>query len=226
MRNPAVPPPSTRRLEWLLAAVALLCLGLWSWAQIDASAYNIVQNWRLDGLLAKRALLRSRPSSVRTAVATRDEAAASGLVGRIDIPRLGIHVTVSEGIDSRTLRRALGHVPKTAFPGEPGNVVIAGHRDSWFGRLREARPGDRVCITTPDGVFEYRVDSRDVVQPERTEVMAPTNTPTLTLITCYPFHYLGPAPERFVVRARQVPESDEDSGTKDRCNAPASTPAG
>jgi sortase A len=98
----------------------------------------------------------------------------------------------------------VGHLPKTAFPGEPGNVVLAGHRDSFFSDLGEVRSGDRVRITTPDGVFEYRVDSRRVVSPEQTEVLTATGLPTLTLITCYPFDYLGLAPKRYVIRARQV----------------------
>jgi sortase A len=96
----------------------------------------------------------------------------------------------------------VGHVAGTAIPGERGNVVLAGHRDSFFSDLKNIRPGDSVRIRTLDGTFEYRVDSRQVVGAAQTGILSPTATPTLTLITCFPFHYLGPAPDRFIVRAR------------------------
>ncbi len=144
------------------------------------------------------------PSNGGIAAATRRQVEASGLIGRIEIPRLRLRTIVAEGADPLVLHRAVGHLPKTAFPGEPGNVVLAGHRDSFFSSLEEVRSGDRIRITTPDGAFEYRVDAKSVVRPEQTEVLTHTSVPTLTLITCYPFHYLGPAPKRYVIRARQV----------------------
>jgi sortase A len=108
---------------------------------------------------------------------------------------------VIEGIESRALRRAVGHVPGTAFPGEAGNVVLAGHRDMHFRPLHDAKPGDELRLVTPDGIFVYGIDSTDVVGPFDTEVMEPTPVPQLTLITCYPFSFVGPAPQRYVVRA-------------------------
>jgi sortase A len=207
---PLSPPlPSTRRLERVFSALALVCLGFWSWAWLDKTVYGIVRDWRLESILGTKRHDSSRPPNQLIAAATRNEVAASGLIGRIAIPRFRVHSIVAEGTDARTLNRAVGHVPRTAFPGEPGNVVIAGHRDAFFSYLKGVRLGDRVRMTTPDGVFDYRIDSRTVVQPEQTEVLSATNVPTLTLITCYPFHYLGPAPERYVVRARQVATSAE-----------------
>ena len=203
--NVSLPRPLwTRPLERLLFAVALLLLGIGSWAWLDRFAYELVQSRRLDGILGREPMDSPRPSNGGIAAATRRQVAASGLIGRIEIPRLRLRTIVAEGADPLVLHRAVGHLPKTALPGEPGNVVLAGHRDSFFSDLGEVRSGDRVRITTPDGVFDYRVDFRRVVSPEQTEVLTATGLPTLTLITCYPFDYLGPAPKRYVIRARQL----------------------
>ncbi len=193
-----------RWFEGTLSAVALVCLGFCALAWTDSGFYQMVQGRRLDSALGRASDDPRAPGKAGIAAATRAEAEASGLVGRIEIPRLGLLAIVAEGTDPRTLRRAVGHVSGTALPGEPGNVALAGHRDSFFSRLRNVRAGDRVRITTPDGVFEYRVESKGVVGPERIEVLTSSGTPTLTLITCFPFRYVGAAPERFVVRARQV----------------------
>lgn len=111
---------------------------------------------------------------------------------------------MAEGIGARTLRRAVGHVPGSALPGQPGNVALAGHRDRAFRRLRDVRPGDTLRLVTPAGSYEYVVDSAAVVAPDRGDLLDPTPEPTLTLVTCYPFFMVGPAPQRFVVRARLV----------------------
>jgi len=193
-----------RWLERILGGIAFGFLGFCAWSWLDAGLYQTLQGRRLDSLLGapSQDFPASLPGGV--AAATRSQARKSGLVGRIAIPRLGIDAIVAEGTRSRTLRRAVGHVSGTAYPGEPGNVGLAGHRDTFFSRLRDVRPGDRVRLTTPDGQFEYRVTSRYVVGPERGEVLAGSDAPTLTLITCFPFQYVGPAPGRFIVRARQA----------------------
>ncbi len=99
---------------------------------------------------------------------------------------------------------AVGHFPGSAFPGESGNVALAGHRDTAFRALGEVLPEDVLLLTTPDGVFEYHVEWLAIVDPGRTDVVAPTDEPRLTLVTCYPFEYVGRAPLRYVVRARSV----------------------
>ena len=96
----------------------------------------------------------------------------------------------------------MGHVPGTALPGENGNVGIAGHRDTFFRELRNVKPEDRISLTTARGTFEYFVEYARIVKPEDVEVLAPTEEPLLTLVTCYPFYYVGAAPERYIVRAR------------------------
>lgn len=136
--------------------------------------------------------------------ARRRPSLAGPLIGRIDIPHLGISAIVSDGVDDRTLSRAVGHVPGTARPGEAGNVALAAHRDTFFGPLQWIRTGDRIRIRTPDGDLTYVVSETRVVEPTDVSVLEPTPEQTLTLITCYPFRYVGPAPQRFIVRAQAV----------------------
>ena len=125
-------------------------------------------------------------------------------IGRIEIPRLHISSIVRQGVDDTTLSRAVGHVPYTALPGQKGNVGLAAHRDSYFRELRGVRDGDLIRLITPKGTFEYHVESLKIVFPTNVEVLDPTPNPSLTLVTCYPFNYVGHAPKRFIVRARQI----------------------
>lgn len=125
-----------------------------------------------------------------------------GLIGRLEIPRLNLSVIVMEGDDDATLARAVGHLPDTAFPWERGNAVIAGHRDTFFRPLKHVREGDEIRMTTARGTFDYRVMSTRIVEPDDLSVIAPTPTPSLTLVTCYPFNYVGSAPQRFIIHAR------------------------
>ncbi len=127
-----------------------------------------------------------------------------GLIGKIEIPRLKLSAVVREGVDNRTLSRAVGHVPQTALPGRPGNVGIAAHRDTFFRPVRGIRKGDLIRMVTPDGTYEYQVENTRVVLPTNVEVLKATPEPSITLVTCYPFNYIGSAPKRFIVRARQV----------------------
>ena len=111
---------------------------------------------------------------------------------------------VREGIDDDTLSRAVGHIPATALPGHPGNVGLAGHRDTFFRGLRNLRKRDEIDFLTLDGNFKYRVESLKIVNPDNASVLAPSPENTLTLVTCYPFYYVGNAPKRFIVRAQQI----------------------
>jgi sortase A len=133
-------------------------------------------------------------------------AAAPGVdplvLGRIDIPRVGVSAIVREGDDAGTLSIAVGHIPGTARPGERGNVALAGHRDSFFRALRNIRAGDVIRLRVPGRGDEYRVDSTEVVGADETRVLASTRDAVLTLVTCYPFGWIGHAPRRFIVHAR------------------------
>jgi LPXTG-site transpeptidase (sortase) family protein len=129
---------------------------------------------------------------------------AGGVIGEMEIPRLGLKVIFDQGDSPGILRRAVGHIPETALPGASGNVVLTGHRDTFFRALRNIQPGDSITLRTSGGEFQYEVESTAVVPPSDTSVLQSSNMPTLTLITCFPFYYVGPAPRRFIVRARQV----------------------
>ena len=136
-----------------------------------------------------------------TAKARHVSYAEGSAIGRLEIPRIGVSVVVLEGSDTGTLRLGVGRVPNSSLPNESGNVVLAGHRDTFFRPLREIRQGDRISLRTPEGAFPYVVDWTEIVNPTNTSVLLPTSNPALTLVTCYPFNYVGAAPQRFIVRA-------------------------
>ena len=137
-----------------------------------------------------------------TAVPSRDPAVSRGsAIAALSIPRVHLSAVVLHGSDSQTLRRGPGHLEHTALPGDSGNMVIAGHRDSFFWPLRHVERGDDIFVDTRKGRFHYRVTSLRVVNPHDLSVLEPTDAATLTLITCYPFWVLGNAPDRYVVRA-------------------------
>jgi sortase A len=128
-------------------------------------------------------------------------------IGLVRISRIGLDVVVKEGVDDATLKVAAGHIPETALPGAGGaggNIALAAHRDTLFRPLRHVRIGDRVQLETDAGVFDYDVVATAIVEPSDVHVLAPRGVPTLTLVTCWPFDFRGSAPQRFVVRARQV----------------------
>lgn len=126
------------------------------------------------------------------------------VIAALSIPRVQLSAMVLHGSDARTLQRGPGHLEYTADPGAAGNVVIAGHRDSFFRPLRNIRLGDDIFLDTTEGQLHYQVTSLEVVSPRDVSVLAPTRDEVLTLITCYPFWVFGPAPDRFVVRAARV----------------------
>ena len=140
--------------------------------------------------------------------AARKARLSGDALGRLELPRVGLAAVVFEGDSEATLRKGPGHVPSTAWPsgapGAPGNCVIAGHRDSFFRLLRDAREGDLVRLVDAAGTHAYRLETRRVVAPADVSVMSPTPDARLTLITCYPFHWIGAAPSRLVWSARPI----------------------
>jgi sortase A len=126
------------------------------------------------------------------------------LIGRIEIQRLGLSVLVVEGTGVSTLRHAAGHIAGTGFPGQIGNIGIAAHRDTFFRPLRNVQRDDIITLTTLRGEYRYRVVSTKVVDPHDVAVLNPDGAEILTLVTCYPFYFIGSAPDRFIVRAERV----------------------
>jgi sortase A len=130
-----------------------------------------------------------------------------GLLGRLTIPRLHVSAMVREGADAHTLSLALGHIPGTALPGQHGNVGVAGHRDSLFRNLRMIQKNDLIRFETFGGEYIYDVEGTEVVNPWHVSVLNPNRYSELTLVTCYPFNYIGSAPDRFILKARQLSSS-------------------
>jgi len=215
-----------RSTEALLLLIAVLCLGTWSWSYLDSHLFQAYESWRFSRALSARvpalsALPRELPAdrsaaagpppvssppppragSAKSAGSRGAEPAEGEPLGRLAVPRLGLSVMVAQGVSAGTLRRAVGHIPATALPGEPGNVGIAGHRDTFFRSLKDIRKNDTLTLETLGGTYPYVVDSIAIVGPEDVNVLAPTGHPTLTLVTCYPFFYVGAAPQRFIVQA-------------------------
>ena len=126
------------------------------------------------------------------------------IIGRLAIPRLNLSAVVLEGDDDAALMFGAGHVPGTPLPAHPGNVGIAAHRDTVFRRLRNIAMRDVIQLTTPEGSYRYRVTSTEIVRPQDTGVLDSSAGQELTLVTCYPFSYIGPAPLRFIVHARRT----------------------
>jgi sortase A len=207
--------PLRRILKWAqraLFACAVLLLGYCGFALADAWMFQRRENRDLDRLLRdRRAASESTPqpessASPESSTSPKDAPAAAkdGLIGRIEIPRLLLSAVVIEGVDRTALRRAVGHIPGTALPGQAGNVVVAGHRDTFFRGLKDLRTKDEIQFSTVKGNFKYEVESLKVVEPNNVGVLARSGQNVLTMVTCYPFYYLGSAPKRFIVRARQV----------------------
>jgi sortase A len=146
----------------------------------------------------------SVPSDVPPSVPSGPAAGSDGLIGRMAIQRLGVSVVVVEGTSNHLLRRAVGHIMGTALPGQSGNVGIAGHRDTFFRPLRNIQRDDIITIATVHAEYRYRVVSIAVVKPDNLTVLNSAGNETLTLVTCYPFYFVGYAPDRFIVRAERV----------------------
>jgi len=127
--------------------------------------------------------------------------AAGSVIARLEAPSVQMSTTVLEGSDDATLSRGAGHIEDTPFPGQPGNIGIAGHRDTVFRPLRRIKVGDPLEITTADRTYRYRISKTLIVGPDDVYVLDPTDHPTVTLVTCYPFDFIGHAPKRFIVQA-------------------------
>jgi sortase A len=119
----------------------------------------------------------------------------------LQIRRLGVNVVVLGGTDDWTLNRAVGHIDGTPKPGDIGNVGLAGHRDGFFRPLKDVAVGDLIELATGERVDRYRVTETWIVDPSDVWVLDRTESPSLTLVTCYPFYFIGSAPKRFIVRA-------------------------
>ena len=229
-RSGSVVPVALRWAERVLVVVGCLLLAVSALFLADAA---LSQRAARQSLQAMARI--NRPTPAKPAAAPDPglpplvDVRRGSPIAELSISRLGLSTIVLQGSDAKTLLRGPGHLEKTALPGEIGNAVIAGHRDSFFRPLRDVRIGDDVTVETPRARFHYRVTSTRVVDPHDVSVLRPTQQATLTLITCYPFWVLGRAPDRFIVRAvrTDAPGSDhsvEESGTPESVEPGALAP--
>jgi sortase A len=187
-----------RAASYFFLAFGLLALGYSVYVVVDARAYQTYEQAKFESKFEDGK--REPPPFL----------VEGGVIGEIQVPRLRLKAIVVQGDSLTILRRAVGHIPETALPGEQGNIALAGHRDTFFRPLRNIELGDAITLKTPDRDFRYVVESTAIVAASEVGVLAASTRRTLTLITCYPFDYLGPAPNRFVVRARELASSSSE----------------
>lgn len=187
-------------LEIGLWTAALLTVGIAAWMKIDAALYQhqAERRWAATTTQLPATVHRTPGDQARAPI---DEGT---LVGRLEIPRIGLDVLVAEGDSVTTLRRAVGHLPASARPGDHGNIALAGHRDTFFRPLEDVVVGDVIVLESEAGIERYEVEWTAVVEPTEVSMVDWGSEPALTLVTCYPFRFIGPAPQRFVVRARPL----------------------
>jgi sortase A len=214
--------------EWVFLLAGLVAVDVFVWVNTSTIVYQAYEDWSFDQIL--RGL---KPSAKGFAadefswmfkgrnkldakvenpglpgnsepVSPERPVLPKMLLGRLRIPRLHVAAMVREGADSGTLRTAIGHIPGTALPGRMGNVGLAGHRDTFFRALRNIEKDDTIDFETDSGTYRYAVQSTRIVDPRDVTVLTAASGRVLTLVTCYPFYYVGSAPKRFIVRAVQV----------------------
>jgi sortase A len=191
------------RFLWLNRALLVLgvaCLVFYSAATVSTWRYQRDAKAALSRMITDPAA-----ASGSVAPAASPVLKTGDLIGRVDVPRIGLSAAIAEGDDDKTLGKAVGHLPDTPLPWHRrGNVAFAAHRDGLFRKLEHVRTGDLVRVVTIRGEYHYRVTKTHIVNPSDVWVLAPTKTPTVTLITCYPFSYVGNAPQRFIVQAEMA----------------------
>jgi sortase A len=194
-------------LERVLFAAGALCLLVYASACVHRSWFQARQRQAFEQAFVETMSAEDHDQSewsrerIRRFEASRSE--SPPVLGRLEIPAAGLSVMVLNGTDDATLDRAVGRIEGTSWPGEAGNLGIAGHRDSFFRGLRHLSGGDEIKLTTLDGIAHYKVSEIRVVDPVAVEWLGTSEHTTLTLVTCYPFYYVGAAPRRFIVRAQQ-----------------------
>ena len=195
----APPRPALRLAEATLWILAASTLGYCTYAYTSAAIHQHDEKARFSEIKAHAA---EQPSFAGIE-APPDRPSPGQMLGILDIPRIGLSSIVEQGADARVLGESVGHVPGTAMPGEPGNTALAAHRDTYFRHLSELRPGDKILYQSISHTYSYTVRSTRIVKPTDTAVLTATQQPTLTLVTCFPFYYIGSAPKRFVLVATE-----------------------
>jgi sortase A len=220
------------KLERLLIIAGLLLLGLYVGARIHESVFsrlairNFETKQKQSGEKDAQPTLVAKAPDFQLWSAKRIQDYEAGLaahfapaVALLRIPRIDLEVAVLPGTDDLTLNRGVGWIEGTAKPHENGNMGIAGHRDGFFRGLKDVREDDRIDLVTATGTDTYRIDRILIVKPDDVSVLAPRQKPSITLVTCYPFYFVGSAPERYIVQAsRGEPVPDNSRSRDERTN--------
>lgn len=235
------------RLRLLLLLVGVACLGYYGYTIANQQIYQVYENWAFDQQIAGRSVtfsdyLRAKtpfgflagaeaPPATAPAVAPPVTPTAipippeGAVIGKVAIERLNLSAVVRQGVSAETLSLAVGHVPSTALPGQDGNFAIAAHRDTLFRVLKDIRIGDTVTFQSSNALYRYQVVATKIVKPSDVSVLQPNGggllqdppKKLLTMITCYPFYYVGAAPKRFIVEAKLLkdqPSANAMMGTE------------
>jgi LPXTG-site transpeptidase (sortase) family protein len=192
-------------LRWLERALFIGAVACATWIYVtwkDATFYQLYAKSEMDRVAARELPADAWRPSIAQSANPRDS-----LIGVLSIPSVDMSVAVVEGDGDQALRIAAGHLPDTPLPWQPGNSAFAGHRDTFFAPLARVGGGDEISLTTRHGILRYRVVFMTIVGPDDLSVLRTSDDADLTLITCYPFGYLGPAPQRFIVQAIRLAPS-------------------
>ena len=193
-----------RRSQWLTCLGGALVLGGAAFLGFYYSMRQTAGRAQQEAQVRLDRSLRTRQATPNASHPAHRLLNHGDVVGRLTIPRLHVSVMVFEGDDAAILKQGAGRIPSTSLPHENGNLGIAAHRDTYFRPLRLIRPHDLIEFTTPEGVSRYTVTDTEIVRPSDIEVLAKVPGRDLTLVTCYPFYYLGSAPKRWIVHAKQI----------------------
>ncbi|HEU5399860.1 MAG TPA: class D sortase [Terriglobales bacterium] len=189
----------------MLCGAALLAYVGFQYGQMYWSQRQLQHQWALEQQRRNEQL-----HDLTTAKAKRVTLTSDGLT-RLSIPSISFDAVVVEGTSNRALLLGPGHIEDTPAPGDPGNAVISGHRDTFFRHIHELEKGDEILVQRDGKTFHYEVTGKHIVQPNDMSVLKPSKDAELTLITCYPTYYIGPAPERLVVTSRLVDPTTQSS---------------
>jgi sortase A len=220
---------TSKRIERLLLIVGVLLIAIYVAAYIHRTILSRAELRRFQQTQQPQAVLavagfRTDPethSDFSTWSEKRIAAYEQSLTEHLDPPlavlriaKFNLEVPVLEGTDDLVLNRGVGHIAGTVQPGEDGNIGIAGHRDGFFRVLKDIGPGDTIEVATPSHVDKYVVDRVVLVKPDDVSVLKPGSVSSLTLVTCYPFYYIGNAPQRYIVQALRTDHEGFNGETK------------
>ena len=197
-----------------LVSVVLLLLGLSLLGYVGSQYWDMYHSQRQ--LEAQWERQQQQLITVPAPGQPKTQLSANDLLTRVSIPKINVDAIIVEGVSRRQLTIGPGHMKQTAMPGQPGNAVITGHRDTFFRHIYELQKGDEILVRRNGEVFKYQVTGKKIVDPEDVSVLKQTADAQLTLITCYPTYYIGPAPKRLVVFSKLVPDSSKDVASSSR----------